>query len=113
VTITAMEAGANELHAASEAHDHGGNYEYFASQAKHPLVYTPAELVDNALRAMRMADERSDDAHNVTITTGGACRSVFKLIQYPTIAAEGRWSSRITDGTTGEPNNYLLNTSVE
>jgi hypothetical protein len=45
-----------------------GDYEYFASQGKHPLVYALAELVDNALRAMRMAGERSDGAHSVTVS---------------------------------------------
>ena len=37
-----------------------GDYEYFASQGKHPLVYALAELVDNALRAMRLAGEPRD-----------------------------------------------------
>ena len=45
-----------------------GDYEYFASQGKHPLVYALAELVDNALRAMRMAGERSDGPHSVTVS---------------------------------------------
>lgn len=45
-----------------------GDYEYFASQGKHPLVYALAELVDNALRAMRMAGERNDGPHSVTVS---------------------------------------------
>lgn len=48
-----------------------GDYEYFASQGKHPFVYALAELVDNALRAS--ARER------IGLRPGGA-RVVISLL---------------------------------
>ncbi|KAK3267358.1 hypothetical protein CYMTET_24075 [Cymbomonas tetramitiformis] len=54
-----------------------GDYEYFASQGKHPFVYALAELVDNSLRAMRNVDKLQRQLSIYLLIGGSASESAI------------------------------------